>query len=181
MHDDAQQIVQRIEPMEAKLWPRGFSKATPSGRADLPERFDWDEIETRPRWPQHPGLYTRYGDAVPLLDEVDDQYIIMGSGDCLTLRFDASKLDPVPEGYTRDYLVFLDGWAKDRDPNTIEALEVEPLPFHGMSGYPYGPEESFPDTPAHQAWRAEWNTRPARQDLAPLAPGALKAWLEAQG
>ena len=76
----------------------------------------------------------------------------------------------MPAGFTRDYLVFLDGWAKDRDPNTLEALYVEPLPFHGMSGYPYGPDESFPQTPEHRAWRLEWNTRPAKRWIEPLAP-----------
>jgi hypothetical protein len=59
----------------------------------------------------------------------------------------------------RDYLVFLDGWAKDRDPNTLEALAVEPLPFHGMSGYPYGPASASRATRRTSAWRAEWNTR----------------------
>ncbi|MGK0219333.1 MAG: hypothetical protein ACI9HE_002835, partial [Planctomycetota bacterium] len=176
--DDATQKVQHLEAMGADLWPRGFSQATPSGREDLPERFDFENVEARTRWQQHPGNYTRYGECVALLGETDDRYIIMGSGDCLTLRFDASELEPVPAGYTRDYLIYLDGWAKDRDPNTIDALEVEPLPFHGMSGYPYGADESFPDGPVHQAWRKEWNTRPARKDIAPLAPAALEAWLE---
>lgn len=177
-NDDATQKVQHLEAIQAELWPRGFSQATPSGREDLPERFDWENVEARTRWQQHPGNYTRYGECVALLDVVDDRYIIMGSGDCLTLRFDASGLDPVPEGYTRDYLIYLDGWAKDRDPNTIDALEVEPLPFHAMSGYPYGENESFPNGPEHQAWRKEWNTRPARKDIAPLAPAALEAWLQ---
>jgi hypothetical protein len=88
------------------------------------------------------------------------------------VRFDAAGLPPLPDGWRRDYLLFLDGWAKDRDPNTLEALYVEPLPFHGMSGYPYGPEEHFPDTPEHRAWRREWNTRAAEPWLAPLATGA---------
>ena len=78
-------------------------------------------------------------------------------------------------GYV-DYLLFLDGWAKDRDPNTIQALEVEPLPFHGMSGYPYRSDEHFPDGPEHRAWRAEWNTRAARQWIVPLAPARESEW-----
>ena len=73
--------------------------------------------------------------------------------------------------------MFLDGWAKDRDPNTVEALEVEPLPFHGMSGYPYGPEESFPDGPVHTRWRAEWQTRPAYRSIVPLSPEREREWL----
>jgi hypothetical protein len=118
-------------------------------------------LAERPRWNQHPGLYTRYGECVELLGAADDRYIIMGSGDALTLRFDATKLPPLEPGQRRDYLVYLNGWAKDRDPNTHEALTVEPLPFHGMSGYPYRADESFPDTPEHREWRRTWNTRAA--------------------
>ena len=82
----------------------------------------------------------------------------------------SSALPPPPEGWTRDYLLYLDGWAKDRDPNTVSALHVAPLPFHGMSGYPYGADERFPDTPEHRAWRVDWNTRPAHRWIEPLAP-----------
>jgi hypothetical protein len=131
-----------------------------------------------PRWDQHPGRYTRHGECLPLVEAIDDRFVIMGSGDCLTLRFDASSLPALPEGWTRDWMVFLDGWAKDRDPNTVEALEVEPLPFHGMSGYPYGPEESFPADAEHELWRQEWNTRAARRHLAPVAPSAFRDWSE---
>jgi hypothetical protein len=70
----------------------------------------------------------------------------------------------------RDYLVYLDGWAKDRDPNSIQALEVEPLPFHAMSGYPYRADEKFPDGEVHRKWRAEWNTRPGWRWIRPVSP-----------
>lgn len=175
--DDADLMTHPLEPTAAKLWSRGFSKPIVPERQDLPLFFDWDQVESRPRWNQHPGRYTRFGDVKPLLGEIDDRFVIMGSGDALELRFDASQLPPVPEGYERDYLVFLDGWAKDRDPNTYEALEVEPLPFHGMSGYPYGPDESFPDTPEHREWRATWNTREGHQWIIPLSPEREQEWV----
>ncbi|MCK6446138.1 MAG: FG-GAP-like repeat-containing protein [Planctomycetes bacterium] len=176
--DAAETRVTALEPRSAKLWPRGFSRPIATERKDLPERFEWDALSDVPRWNQHPGLYTRYGETVELLGSADDRFVILGSGDALTLRFDASSLPPLADGWTRDYLLYLDGWAKDRDPNTIEALTVEPLPFHAMSGYPYGPDEHFPTTPAHAAWRTEWNTRPARKWLAPLSPAASSAWLK---
>ena len=176
--DDATLVTHRLEPRSSELWSRGFSAPVLPDRADQPLFFDWDSVEPRPRWDQHPGMYTRYGDVTPLLGEVDDRYVIMGSGDALTLRFDAGELPPVPEGMVRDYLVFLDGWAKDRDPNTHEALEVEPLPFHGMSGYPYGPDESFPADAEHEAWRRTWNTRPAHRWIVPLSPAGEREWLE---
>ena len=68
----------------------------------------------------------------------------MGSGDELQLRFQAD-LPPVKPGTQRHYLLFFDGWAKEHDPNTAFGDTVEPLPFHQMSGYPYGQSESFPD------------------------------------
>ena len=176
---DQEQRTTSIEPSSAHLWPRGFSKAIKSAEPHLPERFDWEELAPRPRWNQHPGRYTSFGETLPLVTKVDDQMVVMGSGDALTVRFDGGQLPPLPEGWTRDYLVFLDGWAKDRDPNTVEALYVEPLPFHGMSGYPYGAEEAFPDTEEHRAWRSDWQTREAFQGVLPLSPKRLGEWAEA--
>lgn len=177
--DDAPRRVTELEPKAAQLWSRGFSRPIPQERQDQPERFDWTELETEPRWNQHPGSYTRFGDVLALVTAIEDQYVIMGAGDALELRFDAQGLPPLPEGWRRDFLVYLDGWAKDRDPNTLEALNVEPLPFHGMSGYPYRVDESFPDTALHRAWRAEWNTRPAFQWLVPLAQKQVEEWTAA--
>lgn len=178
--DEATRITE-LEPLTADLWDRGFSKpvflaSTASSKAgrDMQrehnlEWFDWDQVESDPPWNQHPGLYTKLGDVLPLLDAIDDRYVIMGAGDSLRVRFPADGLAPPAAGWTRDYLLFLDGWAKDRDPNTVEALEVEPLPFHGMSGYPYPEGEHFPDDERHEAWRREWNTRPAKVWIEPLS------------
>jgi hypothetical protein len=157
-----------IEPTSANLWERGFSSPLNEEGSSVPEDFTWDRVALFGRWDQHPGQYTRFGDCLELLDEIDDRFVIMGSGDCLTLRFPAEGLPELPEGWRRDWLVFLDGWAKDRDPNSINALEVEPLPFHGMSGYPYAETEAFPTDEVHERWRGEWNTRPARRWLPDL-------------
>ena len=75
---------------------------------------------------------------------------------------------PLPAGWTRDYVLKVDGWAKDRDPNTAFSTTVEPLPFHGMSVYPYPAKEHFPNDPAHEKWRREYNTRPALRLMRPL-------------
>jgi tetratricopeptide (TPR) repeat protein len=165
-----------LEPTAGKLWPRGFSEPLESADNTHPLRFDWEQLAPRARWNQHPGRYTRFGEVQALLGSVDDMYVVMGSGDALTITFDASDLPPLPRGWRRDYLVFLDGWAKDRDPNTVEALNVEPLPFHGMSGYPYGSDEAFPDTAAHREWKQEWQTRPAFESVVPLSPTRLEEW-----
>ena len=174
--DDAPLAVTALEPRGARLWPRGFSRPLATDRSDLPERFEWNALSAHPRWNPHPGRYTRYGETLPLVQAIDDRFVILASGDALSVDFDAAALPPLAAGWTRDYLVFLDGWAKDRDPNTIEALAVEPLPFHGMSGYPYRPDEHFPDDEPHRAWRAEWNTRVALPRIPPLAPAREDEW-----
>jgi hypothetical protein len=172
--DDAPLVTTALEPASAELWERGFSRSFPLLGAHDCEWFEWDALD-EPRWNQHPGMYTRLGDTLPLLTAIDDRFVIFGAGDALTVRFDAQGLPALPAGWRRDYLLFLDGWAKDRDPNTHAALFVEPLPFHGMSGYPYGLDgsgERFPDGELHRAYRREWNTRPARRWLEPLLPPA---------
>jgi len=174
--DDAELRTTSLEPVSARLWRRGFSRLSEPYADGRPERFDWDALEPA-RWDQHPGLYTKLGETLPLVTEIDDMFVIMGAGEALTVRFDARDVPPLEAGWTRDFLVFLDGWAKDRDPNALEVLEVEPLPFHGMSGYPYGPDERFPDDERHRAWRAEWNTRPAWRWVLPLAPAREREWL----
>ncbi len=166
---DAPLVTTSIEPSAAELWLRGFSRPLPHPRHAELERFDWDALDA-PRWNQHPGSYTKLGSCTPLIGAIDDRFAILGAGDALTVRFPADEVPPLRDGWERDFLVFFDGWAKDRDPNTLEALYVEPLPFHGMSGYPYGDGESFPATAEHAAWRAEWNTRPATVWIEPLAP-----------
>ena len=78
---------------------------------------------------------------------------------------------PAPhEGMTRDFLLKVDGWAKDRDPNTAFSSTVQPLPFHGMSHYPYPPSEHFPRDSVHDTYQRTYNTRPARVLILALQP-----------
>jgi hypothetical protein len=45
------------------------------------------------------------------------------------------------------------------DYHSAHSLTVEPLPFHGMSSYPYPETERYPQTAAHQQYRLDYNTR----------------------
>lgn len=163
--------VAKLDPIRADLYHRGFSRPLPPRRLDQPERFVFEEL-MEPRWNQHRGMLTRYGDVGPLLDAIDDRFAVFSAGDAVDLRFDATGVAAPPPGMARTFLLFVDGWAKDDDPNTACAGEVEPLPFHGMSGYPYPATESYPDGPAHREYRATWNTRPGRRLIPSLVPSA---------
>jgi tetratricopeptide (TPR) repeat protein len=160
--------LREIELLSADLHFRGFSETRIHPERKQPDTFLYDRVSPRSFWNPTTGLYTRYGDVKPLLAEVDDRLVIMGSGDELRLQFAAGVLPPLPAGWTRDFLLKVDGWAKDRDPNTAFSNTVEPLPFHGMSRYPYPGNEHFPDDESHARYRREYNTRPALRLVRPL-------------
>jgi hypothetical protein len=154
--------------MSADLHFRGFSKATIHPQRKQPEQFDYQNVSTTSMWNPTAGKYTRYGAVEMLLDQADDRTVIMGSGDEVALRFDARGLPALPAGWRRDFLLLVDGWAKDADANTAFSQTVGPLPFHRMSSYPYPPGEAFPDDSIHRDYEREFNTRPALRLIRPL-------------
>ena len=157
-----------IDPGAADLHFRGFSTPTIHPERRQPESFDYQRVMPFSTWNPTSGLYTRYGDVRPLATAVDDRMIIMGSGDEIRLRFPTERLPALAEGWRRDFLLFVDGWAKDADANTAFSQTVEPLPFHAMSAYPYPPTENYPKTLLHRQYRDTYNTRPALRLLRPL-------------
>jgi len=159
----------RLRVESANLHFRGFSEATIDPLRKQPDTYSYAPVSTTSFWNPTPGMYTRYGDVRELTTAVDDRFIIMGSGDELSLRFSGKALPPVKPGWTRDFLLKVDGWAKDRDPNTAFGTTVEPLPFHAMSVYPYPAREHYPADAEHEKYRREYNTRPALRLLRPLS------------
>jgi Flp pilus assembly protein TadD len=145
----------------ADLHFRGFSETRIHPQRKQPDTFFYDHVTPASFWNPTPGLYTRFGRVDNLLRDVDDQLVIMGSGDEVTLQFPVAALQAPPAGFTRDFLLKVDGWAKDRDPNTAFSSTVQPLPFHGMSRYPYPASEHFPRDAAHDFYQRTYNTRPA--------------------
>jgi len=152
----------------ADLHFRGFSQTRIDPRRQQPDTFFYGHISPVSFWNPTPGLYTRFGRVDELLREVDDRLVIMGSGDEVTLRFDSKGREAPRAGWTRDFLLEVDGWAKDRDPNTAFSSTVKPLPFHGMSQYPYPITEHFPRDTAHDDYQRTYNTRPAVASIRPL-------------
>ena len=157
-----------IAMSSADLHFRGFSRATIDPERKQPESFDYLTVSPTTMWNPTPGKYTRYGAVEDLLRQPDDRMVVMGSGDEIRMRFPAAGLPALPSGWRRDYLLLVDGWAKDADANTAFSQSVLPLPFHGMSRYPYPAGEHFPDDEAHQAYRREYLTRPALRLLRPV-------------
>jgi tetratricopeptide (TPR) repeat protein len=153
----------------ADLHFRGFSEARIHPQRKQPDTFFYDHVTPASFWNPTPGLYTRFGRVDNLLRDVDDQLAIMGSGDEVRLQFPLAGLQAPPAGMTRDFLLKVDGWAKDRDPNTAFSSTVQPLPFHGMSQYPYPASEHFPRDAVHDSYQRTYNTRPALVLLQPLA------------
>ncbi len=147
-----------LKPVVADLHYRGFSEVFRKG-LDGPHWFDYSHVSAEPKWRDLVGYYTRYGDVKPLLLEPDDQYVIINSGDELSIQYDASQVPALKHGWTRDFLIYSDGWMKDGDLNTVEGKTVAPLPFHAMTVYPYGPDESFPNDAVHQEYLRNYNTR----------------------
>jgi len=153
-----------LRPHRADLHYQGFSEMyRPNPHA--PHLFDYEKVVKEQQWRDLAGDYTRYGDVTPLLQKPDDMYVIMNAGDEMTVEFDAAQLPPLQEGWVRDFVLFSDGWVKDGDINTLFSQTVEPLPFHGMSSYPYPEGENYPNAPEHLRYRLEYNTRRVTHEL----------------
>jgi tetratricopeptide (TPR) repeat protein len=164
------EAAQTLLPLEsADLRFRGFSASRIHPERKQPDTFFYGSVSSASFWNPTPGLYTRYGPVDALLSDVDDRLVIMGSGDEVRLQFHTTT--PPREGFKRDFLLKVDGWAKDRDPNTAFSSTVEPLPFHGMSRYPYPAAEHYPRDAAHDSYQRSYNTRPAQPQIRPLGPG----------
>jgi Flp pilus assembly protein TadD len=156
----------RATPLEvsgATLAARGcVQEYSPDGRQ--PTLYNYDRLDAQPVV-KLSGYLTRLGDVTKLLRETDDRFVLFGAGDEVTVRFDAGRLPELPAGWTRSFVLRTWGYCKDAAPFTATGDTVEPLPFRGMRGYPYGPDEKYP----HEDDQRQYNTRwvgPAR----PTAP-----------
>jgi Flp pilus assembly protein TadD len=142
----------------AHLHRRGFPREhSPDGRE--PRVYDYSIMDNTQPFRTMTGDYTRFGRVTDLLADADNRVVILGKGEEVTLEFAVKGLPAAPKGTLRSFVLHASGWCKDMDPHTAHGETVEPLPFRGMSGYPYGEGESYPDDPALGLYRREWNTR----------------------
>jgi Flp pilus assembly protein TadD len=155
---EAPRTVERLTPVTADLRWRGFSaEVTPDGRE--PFGYDYGRVTADSPWKLLPGRYTREGDVRPLLLQTDDMFVVTRPGDEIALTFDSRSLPPLPDGWTRTFLLYADGFSKEMNLNSASPDELLPLPFHGMTRYPYASPEQYPSTPAHREYLERYNTR----------------------
>jgi tetratricopeptide (TPR) repeat protein len=161
--------VDRLEADAALLHARGFS-AEVSPPPPQPITYDYDRVTRLSPWKTLTGAYTREGDVRPLLMRTDDRFVVAAPGDEIALSFDAARLPALPAGRTRTFLLLADGFSKEMDLNSASPDRVEPLPFHGMSRYPYPASERPRNAAAIEQYRAQFNTRRIHKSLPPLVP-----------
>ena len=166
--DEAHFEMRALDPIAATLRARGFSAVVePDGRE--PERYNYAVVSRRSPWKTMPGRYTREGDVLELLTRSDDKFVVAEPGDEIALSFDAAAAGPLPEGWTRTFLLLADGFSKEMDIHSASPDVVEPLPFHAMKGYPYRAPQHYPDTDEYRQYRDTYNTRVVARTVPPLA------------
>jgi len=149
----------RLEPSYADLHYRGYSSISrpDSGAPEVPDYNN--VVSTKQRWRDLIGYYTRYGDVRELLTKIDDRYVIVNSGDEMSLRF--TEQPAPPAGWLRDYVVIGDGWIKDGDFNSTFSKTVLPLPYHAKQEYFTRPgrlEDEWPYREHPEDWQ-NYHTR----------------------
>ena len=96
-----------------------------------PWTYSHSDLETFYRWDQMPmGTLTRYGDVKALLEEIDDKYPVLASGDVVSPGLRRVRTTPAQGGLgSRLLLHTTEGWVKDADMNQAVRERVGPLPF----------------------------------------------------
>jgi tetratricopeptide (TPR) repeat protein len=163
-----------LEPSLADLRYRGYSVMhMPVGAARAPEVPDYNLIEgTKQRWRDLIGYYTRYGDVRELVKNIDDRYVIVNSGDELTLHF--PEQPPPPAGWVRDFVIKGDGWIKDGDYNSTFSKTVLPLPYHAKNEYTTRPGQ-LEDEWAYRHHPEDWQNYHTRYVTPDVFKNALRS------
>ena len=148
----------RLNPIVADLQWRGYSKEfSADGRQPL--GYDYNEVSFTSPWKVMTGRYTREGDVRELLSKSDDIFVISRPGDEIILSFAADQQPALPRGWKRTFLLYADGFSKEMDINSASPDQVGPLPFHGMTKYPYDLSERYPLTEERRRYLEKYNTR----------------------
>jgi hypothetical protein len=158
-----------LSAMRADLRERGFSDEQSYEGMIVPT---YEHVVQDARWKYFSGQFTRVGDVKLLLDEIDNVFVISRTGDELVLSFDALP-EPRP-GRKLTFLLFADGYSKEMDINSGSPDAVLPLPFKGMTKYPYGNTERFPMTDEKQRLYDLYTTRVVMRPLPGVEASLLR-------
>jgi Tfp pilus assembly protein PilF len=161
-----------LDPTVADLHYRGYSVMHMPVGAGAPEVPDYNQMEgTTQRWRDLIGYYTRYGDVRELLKNIDDRYVIVDSGDELSLRFPEQPSPPA--GWVRDFVIKGDGWIKDGDYNSTFSKTVLPLPYHAKSEYTVRPG-ALEDEWVYRQYPEDWQNYHTRYITPEVFKDALR-------
>jgi Tfp pilus assembly protein PilF len=150
---DAPLKMVRLTPSVVDLHYRGYSVINRPD-AGAPEIPDYNKLmSTKQIWRDLEGYYTRHGDVRELLQTIDDRYVIVASGDEMSLRF--PEQPPPPAGWVRDYIIMGDGWIKDGDYNSTFSRTVLPLPHHAQQEYETPPGK-LEDEVVYRRFADDW-------------------------
>jgi Tfp pilus assembly protein PilF len=164
-----------LDPSVADLHYRGYSVMHMPVGAGAPEVPDYNQIEgTKQRWRDLIGYYTRYGDIRELVSKIDDRYVIVNSGDEMSLRF--PEQPPPPAGWVRDFVIKGDGWIKDGDFNSTFSKTVLPLPYHAKNEYTTRPG-ALEDERAYREHPEDWQNYHTRYVTPQVFKDALRSEL----
>ncbi len=158
-----------IQPAQADLRERGFSEEIRYGEMIA---ANYDKVFNDGRWKYFSGTFTKLGAVNPLLETVDDVFVISKTGDELVLSFEALPELPKNKKYT--FLLFADGYSKEMDINSGSPDAVFPLPFKRMSKYPYAADEQFPMTEEKRKIYDLYTTRSVKGFLPRIEISLLK-------
>ncbi len=172
---DAPLKEQTLDPSLADLHYRGYSVMQMPVGAGAPEVPDYNRIEgTKQHWRDLIGYYTRYGDIRELIHKIDDRYVIVNSGDEMSLHF--PEQPPPPAGWVRDFVIKGDGWIKDGDYNSTFSKTVLPLPYHAKNEYTTRPG-ALEDEWVYRQHPEDWQNYHTRYVTPQVFKNALRSGL----
>jgi tetratricopeptide (TPR) repeat protein len=184
---DAETRKTEVPLASAILHFRGYPKQL-EGASPGDLDYDYNLVSLSGPFQRERGNYTHFGDVTPLLTNIDDRFVVFGSGEEIAAEFDTETLPALPAHWKRDYFFYANGFVKDMDWWDASPFTVAQMPFHGMTAYPYPKPKEYPDDAASLEYRLNWNDRfesgdPVRSyrfdyQLLPSAPeedGALQS------
>ncbi len=189
-NEDAEARTTEVPLAAATLDFRGYPKQI-EGASEGDLDYDYNLVSLSGPFQRERGNYTHFGDVTPLLTNIDDRFVIFGSGEEIAAEFDASTLPALPAHWKRDYFFYANGFVKDMDWWDGSPFTVAQMPYHGMTAYPYSETEKYPDDAGALDYQLNWNDRfdsgePVRSyrfdyQLLPAAPPEAEAPQSAPG